>query len=145
MFGELQSYVSLPDDWDYTLEAGGVGQNALKKLQLPQQFFSITTAARSLVEAPKAEAQLKKYATRIPILILKSPAPRKLAVDVQRASTLHSLSLFLFFFLLRIPTARATQPGELRPQGGARQGGVAGWRRGGTPSLSIHLSLPLSF
>ena len=35
MFGELQSYVSLPDDWDYTLEAGG----------RPERFEEVATAA----------------------------------------------------------------------------------------------------
>ena len=38
-----------------------VGKNALKTLQLPQRFFSLTAAAGSLVEPPKAEAQFKKY------------------------------------------------------------------------------------
>ena len=51
---------------NYSIEAkrvvvGKDALQALKTLQLPQRFFSLTAAAGSLVEPPKAEAQFKKY------------------------------------------------------------------------------------
>jgi hypothetical protein len=115
----------------------------LKKLQLPQQFFSITAAARSLFEAPKAEAQLKKYATRIPILILQSPAPKE--TRSRCPTCLHSPFSFplSLFFSSPDPNCEGYATWRAAPSGRGTAG-RRGWLAAGRHPLSLHPSFPAS-
>ncbi|KAG2566636.1 hypothetical protein PVAP13_7NG180317 [Panicum virgatum] len=97
------------------------------------------------MEAPKAEAQLKKYATRIPILILQSPAPKE--TRSRCPTCLHSpfsfpLSFF-FFSGSQLRGLRNLASCALR-EGHGREAWLAGGGEVPPLSPSIFPSLSLS-